>query len=188
LGIFVDIPDNIIKACIEGNRSGQGELYRLVAPKMYGVCLQYAGNEDDAKDIMQDGFIKVFNKIEQFSGKGSFEGWIRRIIVNTALERYRSKVHLQSIDENDNVNVEVIDQYVLESMTAEEITSLIKELSPKYRLVFNLYALEGYSHKDISEKLGISEGTSKSNLSRARGILQQKVLELYSESERKNVR
>lgn len=86
MGIFVDIPDYIIKGCIEGSRSGQEELYRLVAPKMYGVCLQYAGNEDDAKDIMQDGFIKVFNKIDQFSGKGSFEGWIRRILVNTALE------------------------------------------------------------------------------------------------------
>lgn len=178
---MADIPDNIIKACIEGNRLGQEELYRLVAPKMYGVCLQYTGNEDDAKDIMQDGFIKVFRKIEQFSGKGSLEGWIRRILVNTALEKYRSKVHLQSIDEHDNINVEIVDQYVLESMTAEEIAQLIQNLSPKYRLVFNLYAVEGYSHKEIAEKMGITEGTSKSNLSRARVILQQKVLKLYRE-------
>lgn len=178
---MADIPDNILKACIEGNRSGQEELYRLVAPKMYGVCLQYTGNEDDAKDIMQDGFIKVFRKIEQFSGKGSLEGWIRRILVNTALEKYRSKVHLQSIDEHDYINVEIVDQYVLESMTAEEIAQLIQNLSPKYRLVFNLYAVEGYSHKEIAEKMGISEGTSKSNLSRARVILQQKVLKLYRE-------
>lgn len=183
---MADIPGNIIKACIEGNRSGQEELYRLVAPKMYGVCLQYAGNADDAKDIMQDGFIKVFSKIDQYTGKGSFEGWIRRILVNTALEKIRSRVNLQSIDEYDNANVEMFDQYVLESMTAEEISQLIQNLSPKYRLVFNLYALEGFSHKDISEKLGISEGTSKSNLSRARSILQQKVVELFSERERKD--
>ncbi|MCF8378076.1 MAG: RNA polymerase sigma factor [Bacteroidales bacterium] len=153
---------------------------------MYGVCLQYAGNADDAKDIMQDGFIKVFSKIDQYTGKGSFEGWIRRILVNTALEKIRSRVNLQSIDEYDNANVEMFDQYVLESMTAEEISQLIQNLSPKYRLVFNLYALEGFSHKDISEKLGISEGTSKSNLSRARSILQQKVVELFSERERKD--
>ena len=178
---MADIPEHILEACIEGSRSAQEELYRLVAPKMYGVCLKYSGNEDDAKDIMQDGFVKVFRKIEQFSRKGSLEGWIRRVIVNTALEKYRSKVYLQSLDDSMPVKSEIVDQHVLESLTADEIMNLISDLSPQYRLVFNLYAIEGYSHKEIAGKLKISEGTSKSNLSRARSILQEKVLKLYDD-------
>lgn len=176
---MADIPDKILEGCIKEDSSSQAELYRLVASKMYGVCLQYAGNEDDAKDIMQDGFIKVFKKIDQYSGKGSLEGWIRRIIVNTALEKLRSKVHAKELDEERETENDITDFGVLESMTAEEITKLIKELSPRYRMVFNLYAIEGYSHREISNKLGISEGTSKSNLSRARAILQSKINILF---------
>lgn len=179
---MADIPDKILKGCIKGDSSSQEQLYRLVAPKMYGMCLQYAGNEDDAKDIMQDGFIKVFKKIDQYQGKGSLEGWIRRVIVNTALEKLRSKVHMQSIDDEIGADKDLSEYGVLESMTAEELTHLIGKLSPKYRMVFNLYAIEGYSHKEIGEMLGISEGTSKSNLSRARAILQEKVLEMFEKN------
>jgi len=182
---LADIPDKILEGCRKGDGPSQEQLYRLVAPKMYGVCLQYAGNEDDAKDIMQDGFIKVFKKIDQYSGKGSLEGWIRRVIINTALERLRSRVNLHSLDENIGTENELTEYGVLESMSAEEITKLISRLSPKYRIVFNLYAIEGYSHKEIGEKLGISEGTSKSNLSRARAILQNQLADMF-EKDKKN--
>jgi RNA polymerase sigma-70 factor (ECF subfamily) len=179
---LIQIPEDIINGCLKGDGKSQNELYRLVSPIMYGLCLQYAGDEDEAKDIMQEGFIKVFRKIEQYSGKGSFTGWIRRIMINTALEKYRTKVNMQSIDERIASEDEIVDDNILESLTAEEIIRLIQQLSPQYRLIFNLYAIEGYSHKEISEMTGISEGTSKSNLSRARAILQKKVMEIYENS------
>jgi RNA polymerase sigma factor (sigma-70 family) len=177
-----NIPDNIIAGCKKGESRSQEALYRLVAPVMYGLCLRYAGNEDDARDIMQDGFIKVFLKIKQYSGKGSVEGWIRRIMINTALERYRGQVSLDRLDDRTDSRIEPADNETLESITAEEITTLIRSLTPKYRMVFNLYAIEGYSHKEIAGLMGISEGTSKSNLSRARAILQEKIKALYKES------
>lgn len=168
-----------MEGCKKGNGKSQEALYRLVAPGMYGLCLRYAGNEDDAKDILQDGFIRVFGKIAQFSGKGSLEGWIRRIMINTALERYRSRVVMERIDENPGRYEKKAGSNVIGNITAYEITCLIRELTPKYRMVFNLYAIEGYSHREISGLLGISEGTSKSNLSRARSILQEKMRAIY---------
>jgi RNA polymerase sigma factor (sigma-70 family) len=176
---LADIPDKVIKGCINGNAGCQTGLYRLLAPKMYALCLQYAGNRDEAKDIMQDGFIKVYQKIEQFSGKGSFEGWVRRIMINTALEKYRSRVLTEQIDEKSGLKEEVASDDSISDLTAAELINLIQTLTPQYRMVFNLYALEGYNHKEIGEMLGISEGTSKSNLSRARVILQEKIHELY---------
>jgi len=149
---------------------------------MFGVCLRYAGNYDDAQDILQDGFIKVFEKIDQFGFKGAFEGWMRRIMVNTALEKYRS--NYQVINIHDNVK-EINNEYAEDFSTdidARELIKFIQELSPKYRMVFNLYAIEGYSHKEISNMLGITEGTSKSNLSRARDILKEKVNKYYMKS------
>jgi RNA polymerase sigma factor (sigma-70 family) len=147
--------------------------------------LQYADNTDDAKDIMQEGFIKVFRKIEQFTGKGSLEGWVRRIMVNTALEKYRSQVIMQPVDEKTAIKNNLIYEETIENISADNIISIIQTLTPKYRMVFNLYAIEGYSHKEIAEKLGISEGTSKSNLSRARVILQDKVNKLFHDSREK---
>ncbi len=176
----MEVPDDIIKGCLSGDMRSQEELYNLAAPLMYGLCLQYAGNEDDARDIMQEGFIKVFKKIGQYSGKGSIMGWIRRIMINTALEKFRKEVNTYDIDENLTPEEETIENVVIDNLTAGEILKIIQELTPKYRLVFNLYAIEGYSHKEISELTGISEGTSKSNLSRARGILQKKIKKIYS--------
>jgi len=176
---LADVPGKIIEGCKKGHGRYQEELYRLLAPKMYGVCLKYSNDKDDAKDIMQDGFIKVFQKISQFGEKGSFEGWVRRIMVNTALEKYRSQVTMYSLDEKMPVSDEGIQSSVIEELTAEDLLSLVQQLTPKYRMVFNLYAIEGYNHKEIGEMLGISEGTSKSNLSRARIILQDKVKELF---------
>jgi RNA polymerase sigma factor (sigma-70 family) len=177
---LADISEKIIEGCKKGKARYQEELYRELSPKMYGLCLKYANDRDDAKDIMQDGFIKVFQKIDQYSGKGSFEGWVRRIMINTALEKYRSEVTIYSLDERMPVSDEGVRSTVFEELSAEELLGLIRQLTPKYRMVFNLYAIEGYNHKEIGEMLGISEGTSKSNLSRARLILQDKVKELYS--------
>ncbi len=176
------IPETILQGCRKGDGRSQEALYRLVAPVMYGLCLRYAGNEDDARDIMQDGFIKVFGKIGQYSGKGSLEGWIRRIMINTALERFRGQIKLETIDERTAGHSELTTAETLENITAGEIIGLIGTLTPRYRMVFNLYAIEGYSHKEIAEMMGISEGTSKSNLSRARTILQEKMRILFKES------
>lgn len=144
--------------------------------------MRYAGNYDDAQDILQDGFLKVFEKIDQFGFKGAFEGWIRKIMVNTALERFRT--NYQVININDNLKE--IDREQTGDFTsdidARELIRFVQELSPKYRIVFNLYAIEGYSHKEIADMLGITEGTSKSNLSRARDILQDKVNRFYIKS------
>jgi RNA polymerase sigma-70 factor (ECF subfamily) len=177
---LADVPENIIEGCKKGKQRYQEELYHLLSPRMYGLCLKYANNRDDAKDIMQDGFIKVFQKIDQYGGKGSFEGWVRRIMINTALEKYRSQVTIYSLDERMPLSDEGVQTSVIENLSAEDLLGLIRLLTPKYRMVFNLYAIEGYNHKEIGELLGISEGTSKSNLSRARVILQEKVKELYS--------
>lgn len=174
--------DHIIKGCQKGDAKSQSELYLHFKDKMFGICLRYAGNYDDAEDIIQDGFIKVFQKINQFRFEGAFEGWVRRIMVNTALERYRMQCQIININDNlkeiDSSNS--ID--TLNEISASELINFIQELSPKYRLVFNLFAIEGYSHKEISEMLEISEGTSKSNLSRARAILQEKVNKYFNES------
>ena len=166
----------IIKACIKGNRLAQNRLYQMFADKMYGVCLRYAENEDEAKDILQDGFIKVFLNLKQFNDKGSFEGWIRRIVVNTALEKFRDKKHMFAVSMNAEYdpNINFYD-HIISELSAKDLLKLIQELSPQYRTVFNLYAIEGYSHKDICDILDIKEGTSKSNLSRAREILKEKV-------------
>lgn len=177
---MADVPEKIIEGCKKGKNRYQEELYRMLAPKMYGLCLKYSNNKDDAKDIMQDGFIKVFQKIDQYTEKGSFEGWVRRIMINTALEKYRSQVTIYSLDERMPITDEGVNSTVIDELSAEDLLGLIRQLTPKYRMVFNLYAIEGYNHKEIGELLGISEGTSKSNLSRARLILQEKVKELFS--------
>ncbi len=176
---MADISDKIIRGCKKGDGHSQEELYRLLAPVMYGFCLKYAGNKDDAKDIMQDGFIKVFQKINQFKGQGSFEGWVKKIMVNTALEKFRSEADIYPLDEKMSRIEDHSYTDVFEYLSTEDLLSLIQQLSPQYRMVFNLYAIEGFSHKEISEMIGISEGTSKSNLSRARSILQEKVRLMY---------
>jgi RNA polymerase sigma factor (sigma-70 family) len=153
----------------------QYELYQRFAPKMYGVCLRYAGNAEEAEDILQEGFIKVFNKIGSFRSEGSFEGWIRRIFVNTAIEHFRKKTYLQPITETEENTVEGKYLSVLDELAEKDIIQLVQQLSPGYRTVFNMYVVEGYTHKQIAEQLGISEGTSKSQLSRAKLILQDLV-------------
>jgi RNA polymerase sigma-70 factor (ECF subfamily) len=144
------------------------------------LCLQYADSYDDACDILQEGFIKVFRKMEQYSGRGSFEGWIRRIMINTALERYRSQLHMYPLNEGTETDDPVAYEEVFGNLSVEELVRLVQDLSPRYRMVFNLYAIEGYTHQEIAETMGITVGTSKSNLSRARDILQRKVKQHYN--------
>jgi len=169
----------LIDGCIKGDPGSQEKLYRQFSGAMYGLCLQYASSEEDARDILQDGFVKVFRKISQVKDPRAFPGWIRRLMINTALERYRSQVVMQRVDEEPAALQDLINDEVLEHLHAGELVEMISELTPRYRMVFNLYAIEGYNHKEIGEMLNISEGTSKSNLSRARAILQEKVKRVY---------
>jgi len=171
-----------VLGCQDGNPEAQRELYDMFKSKMFGICLRYAGNYHDAEDIMQEGFIKVFEKISQFGFKGAFEGWIRKIMVNTALEKYRMHYQAVSIQENMAMVDSETEKEMSTDIEVNELLQMIQDLTPRYRVVFNLYALEGYSHREISEMLQISEGTSKSNLSRARAILQEKVNKYYPRS------
>jgi len=149
---------------------------------MYGVCLRYCCSVEDAQDVLHEGFLKIFEKISQFESRGAFEGWIRRIMVNTALEKYRNKYKVINIQDNIKEVDEQGHEDMVENLTVQELMKFIEELSPKYRMVFNLFAVEGYSHKEIGKMLDISEGTSKSDLSRARAILQHKVKTYYNHS------
>lgn len=172
---MVDKLNNIIKGCQKRDLNAQKELYEIFKGSMFGICMRYAGDYDDAQDILQDGFLKVYEKVHQFQFKGSFYGWIRKIMINTALERFRTKYQMINIDDNIK-EVEMKERSDISTeLTVKELLKIVQELSPRYRMVFNLYAIEGYSHKEISRMLNISEGTSKSNLSRARVILQQKI-------------
>ncbi len=171
--------DILLKECKRGKSQSQEELYRRFASAMYGLCLQYANNEEDAQDIMQEGFIKVFAKLNQVKNPAALPGWIRRVMINTALEKYRSQVILQRVDEVREEPQEDAGNDALDSLSCDELVGLIQTLTPRYRMVFNLYAIEGYSHQEIGEELGISIGTSKSNLSRARVILQEKIKNIY---------
>ena len=171
--------------CRKGKRKAQEQLYRAFAAKMFAVCLYYSKNKDDAEDLLHNGFIKVFQKIDQFKGDGPFEAWIRRVFMNTALEQYRKKSILYSINENIDYPDYTDDADIISQLSTNEIINLIQELSPAYQMIFNLYVIEGYTHKEISDLLGIAEGTSKSNLARAKAILQKKVIKQFKISGRK---
>ncbi len=166
---------DLINGCIEGNRRMQEELYNRFSAKMYAVCLRYASNADEAQDILQDGFIKIFKKLESFRGDGSFEGWIRRIFLNTAIEYFRRKKYLQPVTEKEENTIEGKYVSVLDELAEKDVLELISRLSLGYRTVFNMYVIEGYSHKEIGDMLDISDGTSKSQLSRAKALLQDLV-------------
>jgi len=157
----------------------QRYLYERYKRVMTGVCMRYADRYEEAQDIVQNGFIKVFKKLDSFSGKGSLEGWIRRIMVNTALDHLRSNKA-----ERFNVNIDDVDyklqkdELILDALQAQDLLELIQTLPVGYRTVFNLYAIEGYAHKEIAEELDISENTSKSQYSRARALLMKKIAEI----------
>ena len=178
--------DELVRLCKKKSTTAQQQLYKLLAPKLFGVCLRYAGNRTEAEDILQDGFVKIFTKIGQFDFKGSFEGWARRVVVNCALTHYRRESKLCAVSDIAEYDTQLSPDDVLSVISGNELMQMVQQLTPQYRTVFNLYAIEGFSHQEISKMLNISEGTSKSNLSRARCMLQEKVEALYG-SRRKNV-
>ena len=164
---------DLIQGCINGNRQMQEILYKRFSPKMYGVCLRYSGNVEDANDLLQEGFIKTFKNLVKFRSDGSFEGWMRRIFVNTSIEHFRKKAKLYNINEVQENTIEAVELNALDSMAEKDIIFLVNELAPGYKVVFNLHVIEGYSHKEIAGILGITEGTSKSQLARAKGVLKK---------------
>ncbi len=176
----------IIKECARGSARAQEMLYRHFAPKMFGVCLRYSRDNTEAEDNLQEGFIKVFTHIKSFRHEGSFEGWMRRIMVNVALERYRKQQVMYPVEDITVYEGKELSDDVLANISAKELTEIIQQLTPRYRMVFNLYVIEGMSHDEISKEMKISVGTSKSNLARARSILKNKVKALYGEMGKNN--
>ncbi|MCD4746062.1 MAG: sigma-70 family RNA polymerase sigma factor [Bacteroidales bacterium] len=152
-------------------------LYKRYAPKMYGVCLRFAKNKMEADDILQDGFIKILTNIKSYRNEGSLEGWVRKTIVNTAINFYKKNARYLkdiSIEQTEIINYD--NEGIIDNLSVKELLNLVQQLPEGYRLIFNLYVIEGYTHKEISKMLKISENTSKSQLSRARKTLQKEVL------------
>jgi len=167
--------EKLIRHCKNQDREAQEQLYRLYAGKLFGLCLKYSDNQAQAEDSLQDGFLTIFAKISQYSNQGSFEGWMKRIVINTCLQKHRSQKLYEITNEENLAEEEVeIDD---ESVSLDYLLNLIQSLPDRYRQVFNLYVMEGFSHKEIAKMLNISEGTSKSNLSRARLSLKEKIEE-----------
>lgn len=165
--------NQLIHNCKKQDIKAQEQLYRLYANKLFAVCLKYSNSYQQAEDNLQDGFMTIFNKIVQYQDKGSFEGWMKRIVINTALQKYRKQAVFELINEEQLKEPAVeIDEEVV---SIDYLLEIIHELPDRYRQVFNLYALDGFSHKEIAEMLQITTGTSKSNLSRARIILKEKI-------------
>jgi RNA polymerase sigma-70 factor (ECF subfamily) len=173
----------LIEECLAGKRKAQNELYTRFSPQLYGICLRYAANRFEAQDMLQEGFIKVFSSLSSYESKGSFEGWIKRVVINNALNHMRNNAKQQLF--SDYSQAENIPDYapdVDESAPPPEketLLQLIQELPEGYRMVFNLYVFEDYTHKEIAEAAGISESTSKTQLMRARILLQKKLSELH---------
>jgi RNA polymerase sigma factor (sigma-70 family) len=172
--------DQLIQDCQKNSIRAQEQLYKLLAPKMFAACLKYSRNRADAEDNLQDGFLLIFQKIGQFQFKGSFEGWAKRVMINNVLQKYRSEGIFELVSENipDVADVEIES----DSISMDYLLSIIQELPDRYRMVFNLYIIDGYSHKEIAEMLNITDGTSKSNLARARMILKEKIEALQGNS------
>lgn len=171
--------NQLINDCKNNDRKAQEQLYRLYSSKLFAVCLKYSRNYTEAQDNLQDGFILIFNKIEQYSFKGSFDGWLKRVMINHVLQQYRTQTFLSLVNEDvpEDAEVEIDD----ENISLEYLLRIIQELPDRYRLVFNLYVNDDYSHAEIAEMLSINIGTSKSNLSRARQILKDKIEQHKSE-------
>jgi RNA polymerase sigma-70 factor (ECF subfamily) len=171
----------LIAGCKQQDMHARKRLYERYAPAMLGLCARYVNEKDTAHDIMQEGFIKIFTKIDLYSGTGSFEGWMKKIFITTALE-YLRDVRVFHASVNGNDYVEMIDNWevsVVEKLSADEIIQCINELPTGFKTVFNLYVVEGYSHAEIAKMLNIKEGTSRSQFARARQMLQNKIQKMY---------
>jgi RNA polymerase sigma factor (sigma-70 family) len=165
--------EQLINDCKKNETKAQEQLYRLFSAKLFAVCLKYSRSHSEAEDNLQDGFLIIFDKIKQYTFKGSFEGWIKRIMINNVLQQYRNVSFLELVNDDiiDEVEVDIDD----DAVSLEYLMKIIQELPDRYRLAFNLYVFDDYSHKEISEMLNIATGTSKSNLARAKMILKEKI-------------
>lgn len=173
--------EDLINGCKRNDRKSQKEIYSMFCKKMFAVCLQYSSSYTEAEDNLQEGFMLIFEKIDKFNFKGSFEGWIRRVLVNMILQKYRKKSPLLYVENIFDISPETDEEPVEDTnIDSNTLLKFVSELPPGYRLVFNLYVMEKLKHDEIAEKLGISSGTSKSNLARARKILKRKINEYYS--------
>ena len=168
--------ESLIAGCIKGNQMAQKALFDSFSPKFFALCLRYMRSTDDAEDVLQEGMVKIFTKLPEYKGKGSFEGWMRRIIVNTCLDQIRKnqKLKLDVSIEKEEYKLSM-NANILENMSANELIEEIKKMPPGYRVVFNMFAIEGYSHQEIAEKLGVKESTSKSQYLRARAYLKERI-------------
>lgn len=175
--IFKKTLEEIIEGCKRGDRKCQRLLYDKFAPKMLMVCRRYASNSDEADDILQDGFIRAFDKIGQFEGTGAFEGWLRRLIVNVALRHCQMKKAVSNMDDIDDLKEDIEDEIPQYEFDMNELLQMIDLLPPGYKAVFNMFAIDDFSHKEIADMLGITVNTSKSQLARARGYLQKLISE-----------
>lgn len=176
--------EEIISACAKGKQWGQKILFESYSKKMFAVCTYYTTEREDAEDVLHDGFIKIFENIHKYTHDGNFEAWMRRIFINQALMLYRRNKRIDFVSEIAEMPTINHEMYEEGSLEFEELVLLVKQLPPQYQLVFNLYAIEGFKHKEIGEMLKIDEGTSKSNLARARKILQEKLKVSFVEYER----
>jgi RNA polymerase sigma factor (sigma-70 family) len=170
--------NDLMEGCKAGDRKMQELLYKQTASKMLAVCMRYAKDRMEAEDVLQMGYIKIFQKIKDYRGEGSFEGWIRRIMVNTAIESYRKNLRSLNVVPIEDAYEQPSQGFDFSSLGMQDLLKVIQKLADGYRMVFNMYIIEGYSHKEIAETLGISEGASKSQLSRARAILQQEIIKM----------
>ena len=166
----------LIKGCLAGSRKAQQELYDRYSGVLFGMCLRYSRTEADACDILQEGFTRIFVNLEQFKFGGSFEGWMKRVVVNCAMAWYRKKNTVQYVEQIFETNDSTIERVnAIDELSNQELRAMISALPDGYRTVFNMYAIEGYSHKEIAKELGISVGTSKSQLSDARKLLRKTI-------------
>jgi RNA polymerase sigma factor (sigma-70 family) len=171
---------SLVEECVRGNQRAQKTLFERFAPKMLAVCQRYAKDIDEAEDILQDGFVKVFLKLGAFKQQGSLEGWIRRIMVNTALDQIRKNGRLLGDTDVDSVEFKLDpNDYIVEGLMAEDLMKLVMSMPDGYKTVFNLFAIEGYSHAEIAEMLGVNESTSKSQYSRARAYLRERIEKIH---------
>ena len=166
--------DELIIQCKKQDAKAQGELYNRYSRALFTICLRYSPNYTEAEDNLQDAFLTIFKKMGQYEGKGSFEGWLKRITVNTVLQKYRRQRVFEIVDEAQ-IEDEADDEVESDGVPLNFLLKIVQELPDRYRLVFSMYVMDGYQHKEIAELLGISDGTSKSNLARARNILKAKV-------------
>lgn len=177
---------DVIQGCLKGDRAAQRHLYDNYSGKFLAICIRYLKDREHAEDVMIEGFMKIFDKLSQFQAKGSFEGWMKRIIVTQALMTLRSNRHLMMEVNMENESDYQDHQYELNHLETQDLMNMVEGLPIGYRTVFNLYAIEGFSHQEIAELLGVTESTSKSQLNRARNVLKEKIASQTSKDKRIN--